>query len=57
MSDTDGESDYFLQFRVFFLALCRALQEGENNITAMDAFWLGLLDTIRPDIQPLRPPN
>jgi hypothetical protein len=45
---TDAEADYFLQFRFFFLALCRALQEGENNITALDALWLGLIDTIRP---------
>jgi hypothetical protein len=45
--DTDVEATYFLQFRVFFLALCRALQEGENNITALDAFWLGLIDTVR----------
>jgi ClpP protease-like protein len=45
-ADTDVEAAYFLQFRVFFLALCRALQEGENNITAVDAVWLGLIDTL-----------
>ena len=48
MADEDPEAAYFLQFRVFFLALCRALQEGENQITPMDAVWLGLIDTISP---------
>jgi hypothetical protein len=45
--DVDPEEAYFLQFRVFFLALCRALQEGENYITPMDALWFGLVDTVR----------
>jgi hypothetical protein len=49
-SDPDPEADYFLQFRVFFLALCRALQEGENHITAMDAVWFGLIDTLGRDV-------
>lgn len=30
----------------FFVALCHALQEGENEITATDAFWLGLIDEV-----------
>lgn len=30
----------------FFVALCHALQEGENELTAMDAFWLGLIDEV-----------
>lgn len=47
--DTDVEADYFLQFRMFFLALCRALQQGENHITAMDAVWFGLIDTLSPE--------
>lgn len=34
----------------FFVALCRALQEEENELTATDALWLGLIDTIRTDI-------
>ena len=34
----------------FFVALCHALYEGENELTAMDAVWLGLVDTIRADI-------
>ncbi len=44
------EADDSLQFRVFFLALCRALQERENKLTAMDALWLGLIDTVRADV-------
>jgi ATP-dependent protease ClpP protease subunit len=47
---TDVEDEYVLQFRLFFLALCRALQEGENYITATDAVWLGLIDTVREDL-------
>jgi ATP-dependent protease ClpP protease subunit len=46
MTDSDVEADYFLQFHLFFLALCRAVQEGENRITALDALWLGLIDTV-----------
>jgi ATP-dependent protease ClpP protease subunit len=42
-----GEEDYSLPFRMFFLALCRALQQGENSITPADAVWLGLIDTVR----------
>lgn len=30
----------------FFVALCHALQEGENQLTATDAYWLGLVDEI-----------
>jgi ATP-dependent protease ClpP protease subunit len=30
----------------FFVALCHALQEGENDLTATDAFWLGLIDEV-----------
>lgn len=30
----------------FFVALCHALQEGENELTATDAFWLGLIDEV-----------
>jgi len=30
----------------FFVALCHALQEGENDLTARDAFWLGLIDEV-----------
>lgn len=48
--DTDVEAAYFLQFRLFFLALCRALQEGENELKAGDAVHLGLIDTVRDDL-------
>jgi hypothetical protein len=30
----------------FFVALCHALQEGENDLAALDAFWLGLIDEV-----------
>jgi len=30
----------------FFIALCHALQEGENELTATDAYWLGLVDEV-----------
>jgi hypothetical protein len=46
-AETDVEAS---QFSLFFLALCRALQEGENELTPMDAMWLGLIDTVRADL-------
>jgi ATP-dependent protease ClpP protease subunit len=33
----------------FFVALCHALQEGENELTAHDAYWLGLIDEVVGD--------
>jgi hypothetical protein len=30
----------------FIVALCHALQEGENELTATDVFWLGLIDEV-----------
>jgi hypothetical protein len=30
----------------FLVALCHALQEGENEISGTDAFWLGLIDEV-----------
>jgi ATP-dependent protease ClpP protease subunit len=33
----------------FFVALCHALQEGENELTARDAYWLGLVDEVMGD--------
>lgn len=30
----------------FFVAFCHALQEGENELTATDAYWLGLVDEV-----------
>jgi ATP-dependent protease ClpP protease subunit len=31
---------------LFFVALCYALQEEENELTARDAYWLGLIDEV-----------
>jgi hypothetical protein len=31
---------------IFFVGLCHALQEGENELTATDAFWMGLVDEV-----------
>jgi hypothetical protein len=31
---------------LFFVALCYELQTGENDLAAMDAFWLGLIDEV-----------
>ena len=36
----------------FFVALCHALQEGENELTAADAYWLGLVDEVMGIPQP-----
>lgn len=33
----------------FFGALCHALQEGENQLSATDAYWLGLIDEVIGD--------
>ncbi len=30
----------------FFVAFCHALQEDENELTAVDAYWLGLVDEV-----------
>ena len=30
----------------FFVALCHALQNGENELRAHDAYWLGLVDEV-----------
>jgi len=34
-------------FWAFRVAVCKALQESESPLTALDAFWLGLVDTVR----------
>jgi ATP-dependent protease ClpP protease subunit len=47
LNEAEIEEAYLLQFRLFFLAMCRALQEGENYLTPSDAVWLGLIDTVR----------
>jgi hypothetical protein len=30
----------------FFVSFCHALQQGENELTATDAYWLGLIDEV-----------
>lgn len=41
---------FFPPFWSFFVALTHALQQTENELTATDAFFLGLVDTLREDI-------
>lgn len=33
----------------FFVAMCHAIQTGENELTAVDAYWLGLVDEVVGD--------
>lgn len=33
----------------FFVALCHSVQQGENELTASDAYWLGLIDEVFGD--------
>lgn len=33
----------------FFVAFCHALQEDDNELTARDAYWLGLIDEVMGD--------
>lgn len=49
-----AEEEYLVPFRILFRALCRALNEGENYLTPMDAVWLGLIDTVSGDPAPSR---
>jgi ATP-dependent protease ClpP protease subunit len=46
MACADAEELERWPLRIFFRALCRALQEGENYITPADAVLLGLIDTV-----------
>jgi hypothetical protein len=46
--------DNSLQPTLFFHALCRALQNGENHLTPLDALWLGLIDTVHAGAPPAR---
>lgn len=41
---------HFRPIWAFFVALCHALQEGENEVNAHDAFWLGLVDEIYGEV-------
>jgi ATP-dependent protease ClpP protease subunit len=38
--------NYLRPLWLFFVALCHALQEGENELSAVDAYWLGLIDEV-----------
>jgi ATP-dependent protease ClpP protease subunit len=38
---------------LFFVALCHSLQEGEHDLTATDACWLGLVDEVIGLSEPL----
>ncbi len=44
--DQEKITEELLPLRMFFGALCYALQEEENPMTALDAFWLGLIDEV-----------
>jgi ATP-dependent protease ClpP protease subunit len=41
--------EFFRPFWSFFIALRRALNQEENELTALDALWLGLIDAVRAD--------
>jgi len=48
---------YFQPVWAFLVALCHALQEGEENyLTALDAYWLGLIDEVIgfPELKSMR---
>jgi len=54
---TDAKIDPALRpVWLFFIALCYALQEGENELSASDAYWLGLIDEVvgKRDLMPER---
>jgi hypothetical protein len=44
---------YFLPFWSFFMAICRAVEIGDNELLARDGFFLGLIDVLRPDLAAL----
>lgn len=39
-------SEIIMPIWTFFNALYHVLQEGENGMSAIDAFWLGLIDGV-----------
>jgi ATP-dependent protease ClpP protease subunit len=39
-------SGKFFSFFYFVIYLCRNLQKGENELTAVEAYWLGLVDEV-----------
>src|SRR5208282_4356906 len=40
---------------MFFVALCHALQEDDNELTATDSYWLGLIDEVMGNSSLLTP--
>jgi hypothetical protein len=44
---------HFLPFWSFFMAMCRAVEIGDNELLARDGFFLGLIDVLRPDLAAL----
>lgn len=50
----DGEMGNEFLERCFFVALCCALNAGENRLKPADALRLGLIDTVRTDISKFR---
>jgi hypothetical protein len=44
---------HFLPFWSFFMAICRAVEIGDNELSARDGFFLGLIDVLRPDLAAL----
>jgi hypothetical protein len=38
--------DRFRQLWHFLVSVCRALQQGENRLSAYEAYWLGLIDEV-----------
>jgi hypothetical protein len=44
---------HFLPFWSFFMAMCRAVEIGDNELLARDGFFLGLIDALRPDLAAL----
>ena len=42
----DTSKPKVLQFWNYAVLICRRLQEGENRLSAQDAYWLGILDEV-----------
>jgi len=45
-SDPVPDESTARSFQLFRVSLCYSLQYGENELTALDALWLGLVDTV-----------
>jgi hypothetical protein len=48
LADHEHGQLYF-ELLPFCLGVCGAPGAGENQLTALDAFWLGLIDTVRAE--------